>query len=109
MATSKSAKNAATSATKSLLTGVGNIKAKKTLQKVILGWSWTPLGEGFGKVLGEFFQSFFAFLSKMSTLQKHAPDPLKLCREAHTDKHGDQQKCEKRRNVGHEIAANRGW
>ena len=55
------------------------------------------------------FRRFFAFSLSMSILQKHAPDPLKLCREAHTDKHGDQHKREKCRNIGHEIAANRAW
>ena len=54
MATSKSAKNAATSATKSLQTGLGDIKDKKALQKVILGGSWAPLGEGLGRS-GTFF------------------------------------------------------
>ena len=49
MATSTSAKNVDTSATKSLQTELGNIKTKKTLQPVILGGSWAPFGEGLGR------------------------------------------------------------
>ena len=49
MATSTSAKNVETSATKSLQTELGNIKAKKTLQLVILGGPWAAFGEGLGR------------------------------------------------------------
>ena len=49
MATSTSAKHVETSATKSLQTELGNIKAKKTPQPLILGGSWAPFGEGLGR------------------------------------------------------------
>ena len=65
--------------------------------------------EGFWKILEDFFRRFFAFLLNLSILSKHAPDPLKLCPEAHTDDHGDQHKSQKGRSIGHEIAANGAW